>query len=144
MADYAGVNQTKIDAGGVANQLAKGTMDARLKVRIDEYEAAAVVAAKIIAVCGTLPAGAIIHDVVVWTDALGANTAITVGDSNDAARYISSTAVNTANLKTSMNTIAGDQYTVGTTAGDNQLLITAAGPSAATGTIKIAVIYSQD
>ncbi len=144
MSTVYGINQTKLEAGGMSNQCAKGTLDGRLKVRIDQYEAAALVSGDIIEVCGQLPVGAIIHDVVVWTDACGANTAMLVGDSIDNDRYITSTAINTANLKTSLNAIGGNYYTITNSSGDGQLQITMVGPSSATGTINVAVIYSAD
>lgn len=142
MSEVFGVNQTKIDAGGVENQLEKGLRDGRLKVCYDEYEAAALATASTIEMCGELPEGAVIYDIILMNDALSTVT-IAVGDSHTAARYISATSMAAA-ARTNLNTIGGSGYTIGTTAGDNQLLLTTAGVSAATGTIKVAVIYSQD
>ena len=141
MSAVIGVNATKIAAGGISNQLAKGTYDARVKCIVDSYEAAALASNSTITVGGTLPAGARVQDVVITFDAL-ADVTLLVGDSADPNRYIDESAATAKQMHTEF--ADGVDYVVGTASGDNQVIITNTGVSAATGTIKIAIYYTQD
>jgi hypothetical protein len=91
-----------------------------------------------------LPTGARIKGIRVAHDDLGiTGTVLHVGDSADNDRYYASISVTQAG---SVNSILVDamDYVVGTTSGDNQVVITCTGGSSATGTIKIAIQYTQD
>jgi len=144
MSAVKGVNKTLIDAGGIASQLAKGLYDARVKCMIDTYEAAALATGSTISMCGKLPAGARIVEIALGLDAtLNANNDFSVGDSASAARYgnvVGSGAI----INQRLETVDGMDYVVGTASGDNQVVISTTGLSAATGTIKLAVFYTQD
>lgn len=142
MATVLGVNQTKIEAGGIANLLDKGQTDARSKLVFDTYEASALASGSVIKVCGTLPVGAVIHNIVIMNDAMNANVGISIGDSNDANRYTIANSMTTAQVKT-IDKIDGFGYVIGTTAGDNQIYLTTNGASACTGTIKVVVKYAN-
>jgi len=141
MSAVSGVNQTIIDAGGLSDQLARGLIDGRVKVCLDSYEASTLVSGSTIKLFGALPAGAKIVEMIIDFDALGSAT-IDVGDSNDADRYISADSVSSAGISHIEN-INGRGYVIGTTAGDNQILITT-GSASISGTIKAAVLYTQD
>ena len=142
MSIVKGVNATKIATGGLSNQLAHGTYDARLKCITDSYEAAALATGSWILIGNTVPTGARIQEVILAYDAL-ATCVIAVGDSASYARYIAFTSANAAGL-TRLATCDGLDYVVGTASGDNQILVHNSGVSAATGTIKVAVFYTQD
>lgn len=143
MSAVIGANQTKIDAGGLSNKLDRGTFDARVKCVTDSYEAAALASGSTIKVCGTLPTGARIKEIVLHSDNLTNNTTLKVGDTDDDDRYITATNHGAAATITRINAIGGRDYVVGTNDGDNQLYITT-GTGAGTGTIQIDVFYTQD
>jgi len=145
MADVKGVNQTKIDTGGIDNRLDNGLKDARVKVCHDSYVALGTeAAASTIKMCGALPAGAKIVGVALACNDVGSGVTFSVGDSNSATRYYN--AVDAHNTK-KFNAIeqTGLGYEIGTVTGDNQILITTAGATLGTGKlINIAVQYSID
>ena len=143
MAAVKGVNKTLVDAGGLQSAMLRGQNDARRKSTVDSYEAAVLVLASTIQVGSTLPKGARIKEIILHADALGGSVTLAVGDSVTADRYITATAMNTANKVTKLTQIAGRDYVIGTNTGDNQIVITTAGASAS-GTIKIEIQYTQD
>jgi hypothetical protein len=85
-----------------------------------------------------MPKGATIWEVKVMADALGASVTLKVGDASDDDRFITQTTMNTANLVTNTNAIAGVGYNY--TAQTD--LIATVGGAAATGTIKFMVFYT--
>lgn len=143
MSAVSGVQQTKIDAGGLSNMHAEGVRDGRVKVIVDSYEAAALATSSTIKMGGVLPAGARILGFTLAYDNIS-TVSLSVGDSASAARYLASfdTAA-TAGIKNEI-LVDGLDYVVGTASGDNQIIISTTGVSAATGTIKLAVFYSKD
>lgn len=142
MATVKGVNQTKIDDGGIANLLDKGQTDARSKVVFDTYEASALASGSTIEVCGELPVGAVIKAITIMNDAMNANVGVSIGDSAVTDRYTISNSMTTAQVK-SIDKIGGFGYVIGSSAGDNQILLTTNGSSTMTGTLKVAVEYGN-
>ncbi len=143
-----GVNRTLADTPVGSNIIAGGLQKGKLRIMSDSIELAAAQVGDIIEVNDFLPIGAKVHEVVLMADALGGSVTLAVGDYESAARYISATAMNTANKITRLNAIGGRQYEVdettpGSTSTDRQIIITVAG-AAASGSIKIDVIYSQE
>jgi len=141
-----GVNRTLMDTPTPANRLKSGRHDGRVKVTVDTYEASAVAAASTIDMCGTLPTGAKILEVILITDDLSDDATLEVGDDEDPNRYITATICTTANQVTRLNAIDGQDYEVDMTISstpDNQIVITTA-VSAITGTIKLVVLYTID
>ena len=146
MATVKGVNRTLADAQATSDRIGKGLVDGRLKIISDTYEAAAVDIGDTIEMGTELPLGAKVHEIVLMADALGGSVTLAVGDAEVAARYISATAMNTANKVTRLNVIAGRQYEVDETTPsttDRQVLITVAG-AAATGTITLDIVYAAE
>ena len=141
MATVYGTNATKIAAGGLANKIDNGNIDAKIKIFIDDYTFAASAAGTVVKVGPTLPAGAVILDVRVMNAASGGSVTFSVGDSDTAARYISAADGNSAAAVKVLTLNMG--YVIGTTTGDNQILITTAGASA-TGKFVIVVKYAMD
>ena len=146
---FKGVNRTLKDTPNIANRMAQGLYDGRVKIMYDSYEAdGSEVSTDIIEMGPKLPIGATIIDVILDTDALGGNATLTVGDYESAARYISATDHGAAALVTRMDSIGGrmyeiDETTPGATSSDRQIIITV-GVSAITGTIKLVTLYTHD
>lgn len=148
MATYKGVNRTLGDTPEGSNIMDSGVQYGKKRVIMETYEAAAIAAASIIEMGVYLPKGARVVEVKLMTDALGSGVTLAVGDYEDADRYITATAHNTANKVTRLNAIDGDQYEVDETTAtatgtDRQIIITTAG-AAATGTIKLEITYVQE
>lgn len=142
MSSVKGVNKTLIDAGGVSKIL-NGMIDGRVKCFIDTYEAAALATSSTISMGPTLPDGARVIGYNLAYDALS-TVSLALGDSASTGRYLAS--VDTANTAGNKNDILVDglNYIIGTTSGDNQILISTTGVSAATGTIKLVLFYTMD
>lgn len=148
MATYLGVNKTLSDTPEGSNIMDAGVLKGKVRVLQDSYEASAIAAGSIIEVGEYLPKGARVLDVELLCDALGSSVTLIVGDYEDDNRYITVTAMNTANKRTRLNAIDGlnyevDETTEGDTATDRQIIITTAG-AAATGTIKLNVYYTNE
>lgn len=134
MAAVKGVIRTKIDAGtGQPDRAEVG----QVKFVTDYYEAAALEAASTISVCFDLPKDAVVIDVILANDALGADSELIVGDAVDPNRYIT-TVDSSAAAVTHMNAITGMGVLNEV---PRNILITTAG-AAITGTIYITVLYS--
>lgn len=148
MTTVKGVNRTLKDTPNIANRLASGLYDGRVKIAYDSYECDALAIGSIIEMCAKLPKGAKIVDVLLDTDDLTNNTTLIVGDYEDDNRYITATDHGAAALITRMNAIAGrmyeiDETTAGATSTDRQIIITTAA-GIATGSIKLIVLYTHD
>jgi len=109
MASVKGSNFTNITADPVvktSSQYAHG----KLRIQSDSYEASSLVSGSDISVA-RLPKGAVVYDVIVHHDALGASVTLSVGDSGSATRYIGATAAATAGKvvcqKTEALTVSG-------------------------------------
>ena len=140
MAELYGVNVTKYDAGtGKDNWIDQGLIKSSLKIWSDVYEAAAAQIADTI-VIAELPAGAVVHDILMQFDALGAAT-LNCGDANTAALYKAAVDVSAAGDDNTI-LVDGAQYVIGTNADDERIILTVAG-AAITGTIKTAVLYTN-
>ncbi len=141
MGAVSGVNQTKIDAGGLANQIAAGHKDARLKVCLDTCNLATTQtgATDVLSLFGKIPKGAKILRIELVCSGNQTST-ITVGTSYNPDEFLAagSTGIQTANTKL---VIPGYQYVIGTIATDDQIIITFAGAVGATGTLYAEVYY---
>ena len=145
MSTVKGVDRTKLTStapSGTDNLLDAGLQRGKLRVYTDTYEASALQIDDIIQVCKTIPADAYVIDVILWYDALGASTTLDVGDGADDDRYITAQDTSSAGVSR-MSNIDGFRYKIGTATSDNIIQITLEG-AAATGTIKIAVITSEE
>jgi NAD-dependent dihydropyrimidine dehydrogenase PreA subunit len=148
MATVKGVNKTLSDTPDIANRMAPGLFDGRVKIAYDSYECDGLAATSIIEMCPKLPKGAKIIDVILDTDNLTNNATLIVGDYEDDNRYITATDHGAAALITRMNAIDGRMYEIdetipGDTTTDRQIIITTS-VGAATGTIKLIVLYTHD
>ncbi len=142
MASVKSTNITNLDASPSTLPDAR-EVSGKLRVFTDTYEASSLAAGSDITVA-RIPTGAKIIDIKVIADALGGSVTLAVGDSTDPDRYITATAMNTADKVLSLlgdGEIAGHNYEVTSTT--NDILITTAG-AAATGTIQSTVIYSVE
>jgi hypothetical protein len=131
-------------ANGVNYQLSQNTpkdmvdvsqWGGKLRVQYDKYVASSLAAGTISV--ATLPAGAIVYDVILHTDDMGSSTTAKVGDASDDDRFITSTDTATAAAITRLNASAGFGYEYSAT---TDIIITTTGTS--TGTFKIAIFYT--
>lgn len=145
MASVKGVNKTLADTtGGIgtANLIARGAVGGNVKVMVDSYEAAALATDSTISMGPTLPVGARVVGFTLAYDALK-TVSLSLGDSASGARYLASfDSANTAGIKNEI-LVDGVDYVIGTAASDNQIVVKTTGVSSATGTIKVAVYYTE-
>jgi hypothetical protein len=143
MATIKGINQTLIDAGGIAG-LTGGLRDGRVKVCLDYVDLAATQtgATDVLRLFGTLPAGARILQLKFVTSGNQTST-VAVGDLASATRYIAAgqTTLQTAGA---IMSCPGYQYTVGTATNDNQIIVTFATAVGAAGYLYAEVYYTTD
>ena len=148
MATVKGTNRTLADTPTGSNIMDAGLQAGKLRVIMDDYEASASASGTIIELGAYLPKGARVLEVILTTDDLGATTTVEVGDYEDADRYITATVCTTANQVTRLNAIDGRQYevdeTTATATGTDRQIIATIGVAAATGTIKVEVIYTYE
>ena len=139
MATVYGNNFTNITATPAVNA-DSSQWSGKLRVQYDSYEASSLADASTISVA-KLPKGAVVYEVIVHHDALGAGVTLAVGDSSDADRYITATAAATAGkiVMSEDGAIGGFGYEQ---TAETDIIITNA--NAATGTIKVAVFYSVE
>lgn len=139
-----GVNYTKYNNGSKESDIgARGAVSGPLSYIRDTYEAAATTAEDTVAVGHKLNAGDRIIAFILSTDNLGGSSVISIGDSDTEGRYAVDIDTNAAVV--SGNTamlVAGCDYVIGTADGDDVILLTL-GNDAATGTIKITILYSR-
>lgn len=131
MASVIGVNRTLQNAGTKVDH----GFDGKLRVKYDEYEAAALASGSDITLAG-MKAGDVIYNIVVHHDALGGSSTLKVGDTNDDDRFIVATSTASAG-KLELGAIGGFGYEY--TAADDIVLTT--GGASITGTIKVAIYY---
>jgi len=147
MAAVKGVNFTKSESPSSDNIVDPGVLGGRIRVHQDTFEAAALASGSTIQVGRLLQPGAKILDIQLFFDALGAGVTLDVGDAADANRYISAV-VTTSAGDTRLSNIAGLQYSVlgtsTTPATTDDIIVITTGVGAATGTIKIVIIYAED
>lgn len=144
MASVNGTNYAKSIDPTASNIVDRGVLGGKVRVMFDSYEAASLASGSTIKVGKDLKAGTRILDVWIIADALGSGVTLSAGDSDTAARYISATAANSANLRIDLDTIGGFNYEIGTNSGDETILITLAGTASGTGTIKVGVLYAEE
>tara|TARA_R100001594_G_scaffold33795_2_gene62573 strand:+ start:7543 stop:7992 length:450 start_codon:yes stop_codon:yes gene_type:complete len=149
MASVKGVNITNLDATPrvpASSEQVHGVM----RVWYDTYEASSVGSGSDITMA-RIPAYSTIHDVVLKADALGGSSTLTVGDSDDADRFLAAIGTwNAAGQSQSMQ--AGTSTGAPTTAmgglgyrvtSETDILVTTGGATI-TGSIHLWVHYSTD
>jgi hypothetical protein len=140
MSSVKGSNFTNITADPVvktSSQYAHG----KLRIQYDSYEASSLANPSDISVA-RLPAGAVVYDIIIHHDALGTSVTLAVGDSGSATRYIGATAAATAGKIVMSEDGSIDGFGYENTA-ETDVLITIGG-GAATGTIKVTVVYAVE
>lgn len=142
MAEFEGVNVTKYDAGtSDTTWIDQGLVKSGLKVWSDSYEFTGEAVADTVVV-GVLPVGAVIHGVLLATDDLGATTTLDVGDITVPTRYKTAVDVSTAATSDNGVNVDGLHYAITDSAVDARVLLTV-GASAATGTAKVSIYYTN-
>ena len=140
MTAVLGVNYTKsIDP--ISTNILDIVADNTVKCLSDEYTCATLVAGSTIKMGKILPAGAVIIEVILSHAALGSNTALAVGDSTTSDRYLVAAASTSDAVRKGPSVTAGQGYVIGTAASDGIILITTSDSGAATGKIKLDILY---
>jgi len=140
MASVKGSNFTNATADPVI-KTESSAWTGKIRVQYDSYEASSLASGSDISVA-RLPKGAKIFDVVIHHDALGSGVTLAVGDGDDADRLITAAAAATAGKVVMSEDGAIDGFAYETTA-ETDILITTGGGTA-TGTIKVAVMYTVE
>jgi hypothetical protein len=147
MATTKGVNQTLIDAGGLAT-IAAGLCPARVKARYDQITVSAETTGDIIKLFGPLPAGAKILQIIIESSVTQASATLSIGDLGSASRYGSGIILTTGTTGTHAQSYAGKGYVIGTTTtaatDDTQILLTVAGGTVTAATWYAVLIYATD
>lgn len=139
MATVYGIQNTLAKQTVPPSMIAPNTWNAKVRCSIDEYEASSLASGSTIYM-QVLPKGAKVIGGWLLTDALGSGVQISVGIVGTTAKYLALTTVNTANLKTDLGLI--DALGVELTAEETIILTTAT--AAATGTIKLVILYTME
>lgn len=135
-----GVSMTKYRSGGGANVIDRGVVRGNVEYIIETYEASTLASGSTIAVGKPLNTGDIILGGDLYFDDLSSGTTtVSVGDVNTSALYLTLTDCASAAGHATFDKVDGIGYIVGTTANDEQILLTSAGGTAASGTIKVVV-----
>tara|TARA_B100001113_G_scaffold107906_1_gene87491 strand:- start:1975 stop:2400 length:426 start_codon:yes stop_codon:yes gene_type:complete len=139
MASVKATNITNIDASPsvLANA---GDVHGSVRVFKDTYEASSLASGSDITVA-RLPKGARVVDIHLKADALGNGVTLAVGDSATADRYISATAMNTADKQLSLSS-NGAIASIGYEIGDVTDILVTTGGATASGTITSVVYYT--
>jgi len=140
MASVKGANFTNITATPVV-KADSSEWHGNIRVQYDSYEASSLAIGSDISVA-RLPKGAKVYDIIVHFDGLGASSTVSVGDGDDADRFIATTSTASAGQMSMSQegAIAGFGYEA---PAETDILLTTAG-AAITGTIKVAVMYSVE
>lgn len=138
-------NKTAIDAGGLANKLAGGIVDGRIKCMLDSYTIdASEAAGSTIEIGGDLPKGAKVVAIILSASAAQTSLTIAVGDGASSTRYANAhTGLQTASA-TGCTIISGKNYVIGTATNDEYILITTAAATMTAGTLYAAILYTTD
>jgi hypothetical protein len=145
MSAVLGVNATLYAAGGT-QKIVQGITDGGIRSFTDTYEASALATCSQIKMGPVLTAGIRIKGFKLAYDAISTVT-LQVSDTIAVVgtpRYCADTATANAAGNSDAMLVDGLDYVIGTTAGDEQLVINTTGVSAATGTIKLVVFYSNN
>ena len=143
MASVYGVART-LKRTGTVNTIDPQIQGASIKWVYDSYEAAALASGSTIELFGMdLPAGARIVDWIIDHDALS-TVDLEFGTKDDVDEFMASTSCASADKKNFTDDGVAASLGFEITEGDGQkLVITNSGASAATGTIKVAVAYTD-
>ena len=147
MADFYGVEYAALYRTTPPSRRDASLFGGKLRVMHCTFEAAALAAGSVIHMA-KLPKGAVVVGGLstLSADALGTGVTLQVGDyyseapsSDDDDRYLAATGYNTANLCGHLSLVDGQAYELEY---DADIIITTGG-AAATGTIKLALVYSM-
>ena len=142
--DVVGVNRTAWAAGGLANKLLSGLIDARAKIMLDSYTMTATEATgSTLKLCANIPNGANVVAIVLYASVAQSSLTVSVGDGASATRY-ATTNTGLQSAVPSITILPGLNYVVGTTTNDNYLLLTTGGATSTAGIIYAAIIYTMD
>jgi len=142
MATQNGTNYAKSINPSLSNRNAPGSVGGRIRSLTEQFTFAGEAAGEVIRLGKDLQAGAIIHNIIIDNAALGATVTLDVGDSDTVDRYVNGYDAN-GSTNSDVILIGGVHYVIGTNTGDETILLTT-GVAAATGEVKVTILYSED
>lgn len=134
---------TSTQAGGLANKVLNGLVDARKKSNLESYTigGSSEVSGSTIDIGHLLPKGARVHSIMINVSVAQTSLTISIGDDASATRYASAiTSLQTAGTYL----ISGKNYKTGQTDGDRQIVITTGGATMTAGQLEVVVDFSID
>ena len=144
MADLNAVQYDKYYIDNPPTIGASGNFDGRMKVMYDTYEFAAASIGDEVLFGKKLQSGAVIHEVTIYNDALGASTTLAVAsrtlDAGTETVFFSAQSTSSAGK---ISTDASDIDTIPHVLSEDSILILQLAGGAATGTVKVRVVYSE-
>lgn len=140
MVNYKGTVATAVNSGGLGNAVVQGNINTVERIMLDSYTVTgAELSASTINLCGNIPAGAKVLVITLSVDNAQTSATFSVGDGASATRYGSaSTSLQTAGRYA----YDGKFYVVGTTSGDNVILLTTGGATLTASTIRCEVRFT--
>jgi hypothetical protein len=148
MATVYGDTSTAVYTGGLSGIMSGGWQNGRVKVFCDSYTLAGTEAAGTViqfggySTAGYIPAGATILAIAISTSTVQAALTFSLGNGASATAYV---AAGKTSLQTiGINIFPGQSTVVGTTTGDNYVLLTTAAAVATAGELKCYVLYTTD
>ena len=148
MGAYYGINTTAKYAGGLANKMAAGLIDGRVKVWSETLACtSAITSGSTIQIAGYgstgyLPKGATILAIIIGCNVAQTSLTLSVGNGYSATQFASAVTNATAGVAI---VHPGCGYVVGTQSLDNYILLTTGGASMqTTGTLSIQILYTTD
>ena len=144
MATLYGVNYTKYNTGPTETNIqARGMVSGDVSYMRDTYEASATSAGDVVYIGHPLNAGDRIIGFILSTDDLGTSVTMDIGTLYNDDEFASAIDVQAAAVSGNTAIIVdGVDYVIGTSTNDNIIMLTL-NTAAATGTIKITVLYSR-
>jgi len=144
MSTLYGVNYTKYNTGPTEDNIqARGMVSGDVSFMRDTYEASATSAGDVVYIGHPLNSGDRIIGYILSTDDLGTSVTMDIGTLADDDEFASAIDVQAAAVSGNTACIVdGVDYVVGTTTNDNIITLTL-NTAAATGTIKITILYSR-
>ena len=135
-------NATNDQAGG-PSVIVPGLKDARVKACLDSYTigGSTETSGSTIDVGALLPANAHVVAIGLHVSTNQTSLTVSIGDDASATRYASaSTSLQTAGFYW----YSGKNYVVGTSSGDNQIVLTTGGATMTAGQLEVVILYTMD
>lgn len=143
MATILADNATSIQSGGLSNAITRGLLDARVKADLDSYTigGSTETSGSTIDIGSTIQSGSRILAIVIHVSTAQTSATLSIGDDASATRYASA---DTSIQSAGTYIFSGQNYKVGQSSGDQQIVLTTGGATLTAGQLEVAVIYTKD